>query len=131
MRVLVDTGVWFRFVRRLPQAKTIEEVLSDSRTRRHLCAISVMEIVRKWRLGKLDCPDPETWLETALEGFQVIAVDEPIARHAALWDWELKDPADRLIAAAAKIHAVELWHSDTVLRELKGFPQRYFKAPPL
>jgi PIN domain nuclease of toxin-antitoxin system len=61
----------------------------------------------------------------------VIAVDEPIARDAALWDWELKDPADRLIAAAAKIHAVELWHSDTVLRELKGFPQRYFKAPPL
>jgi PIN domain nuclease of toxin-antitoxin system len=90
-----------------------------------------MEIVRKWRTGKLDCPDPGTWLDEALEGFEVIAINEPIARQAALWEWELKDPADRIIAAAAKVHAIELWHSDTVLRDLEGFPQRYFKAPAL
>ena len=90
-----------------------------------------MEIVRKWRSGKLDCPDPGTWMHAALEGFEIIPIDEPIARQAALWDWELKDPADRLIAASAKVTGIELWHSDTVLRSLAGFPQRYFKAPPL
>ena len=88
-----------------------------------------MEIIQKWRTGKLDCPHPETWLDHALDGYQVVAVTEPIARMAAFFDWPHKDPADRLIAATAQIERVELWHSDTVLRDLRGFPQRYFKAP--
>ena len=131
MRVLTDTAVWFRFVRRLRQVRTIETVLEDSTTRRYLSAISVMEIVRKWRTGKLPCPHPETWLDDALEGFEILPVTEPIARQAALWDWEHKDPADQLIAATAQHHGIELWHTDTVLRNLPGFPQRYFKAPPV
>jgi PIN domain nuclease of toxin-antitoxin system len=43
-----------------------------------------------------------------------------------LWDWDHKDPADRLLAATAKIENAELWHTDTRLKKLKGFPQRYF-----
>jgi len=62
-------------------------------------------------------------------GFEVVPITEPIARQAALWDWEHRDPANRLIAATARIHRVELWHTDTVLEKLDGFPQRYFKGP--
>lgn len=87
-----------------------------------LSAISSFEIA-------LPCPDPAGWLDEALDGFEMIPITESIARKAALWDWEHKDPADRIIAAAACIHGVELWHSDTVLKRLPGFPQRYFKAP--
>jgi PIN domain nuclease of toxin-antitoxin system len=88
-----------------------------------------MEIVRKWQTGKLPCPDPNEWLDLALDGFEIIAITEPIARQAALWNWEHRDPADRLIAATARIHRVELWHTDTILEKLDGFPQQYFKGP--
>ena len=130
MRVLTDTAVWFRFVRKLPQDRTIESVLMDRRTRRYLSALSSLEIIQKWRTGKLPCPDPQEWLDAALEGFEVIPVSEPIARFSGYWNWDHKDPADRIIAATAELHAIELWHTDTTLRNLKGFPQRYFKAPP-
>jgi PIN domain nuclease of toxin-antitoxin system len=63
-----------------------------------------------------------------LEGFEIIPITEPIARQAALWKWDHRDPGDRLIAAAAVSHRIELWHNDTVLEKLGGFPQRYFKA---
>ena len=39
MRVLADTGVWFRFVRRLPLPRKIEIVLADTATQRYLCPI--------------------------------------------------------------------------------------------
>jgi PIN domain nuclease of toxin-antitoxin system len=131
VRILLDTAIWFQFVRRLPISATVESVLQEPTTRRYISSISSMEIVRKWRVGKLPCPNPVTWLDSALDGFAVLPVTEPIARQAALWDWDHKDPSDRLIAATAHVESVELWHTDTVLRGLSGFPQRYFKAPPL
>ena len=131
MRVLADTGVWFGFVRRLPMTRKIETALADAATQRYPCPISSMEIVRKWASGKLPCPDPQEWLDRALQGFEVLPITEPIARQAALWEWDHRDPADRLIAATAERHRIELWHTDTLLKNLAGFPHRYFKASPL
>ena len=131
MKVLVDTGVWFRFVRRLPLPKKVEAMLEDMETERYLCPISTMEIIRKWRTGKLPVPDPRDWLDDALQGFEILPVTEPIARIAASWDWEHKDPADRLIAATAERHQIELWHTDTILQKFDGFPHRYFRATVL
>jgi PIN domain nuclease of toxin-antitoxin system len=128
MEILVDTGIWFCFVRRLPLPRGVEQTLENSATERYLCPISSMEIVRKWQTGKLPCPDPRTWLDMALEAFEILPITESIARQAALWDWDHRDPADRLIAATAQHHAIPLWHTDTRLAKLAGFPQRYFKA---
>jgi PIN domain nuclease of toxin-antitoxin system len=126
MDILADTGVWFRFVRRLPLPRKIEAALDNAANHRYLSPISSMELVRKWRLGKLPCPDPSTWFDAALEGFEILPITEPIARQAALWEWEHKDPADRLIAATARVHGIELWHTDEVLKRIDGFPHRYF-----
>src|SRR5690349_7805338 len=128
MRLLVDTAVWFRFVRRLPLPRKVETVIEAADTKRFLSPISSMEIVRKWQSGKLPGPDPQTWLDLALEGFEILPITEPIARKAALWDWSHKDPADRIIAATALHHGIELWHTDTVVEKLTGFPHRYFKG---
>lgn len=106
----------------------MEKMLSETSTHRYLSPISIMEIVRKWRIGKLPCENPDEWLDAALEGFAILPITEPIARLAAQWDWELKDPADRIIAATAQAHLMELWHTDTVLEKLEGFPHRYFKG---
>jgi PIN domain nuclease of toxin-antitoxin system len=131
VRVLADTGIWFRFVRRLPLPRKVESTLANAETQRYLCPISSMEILRKWQTGRLPCPDPRDWLDEAIQGFEVLPITEPIARLAASWDWEHKDPADRLIAATAERHGIELWHTDTGLARLAGFPQRYFKGVSL
>ena len=39
---------------------------------------------------------------------------------------DTKDPADRLLAATAQCEEVELWHTDTVIKKMTGFPHRYF-----
>lgn len=90
-----------------------------------------MELLRKWRIGKLPCPDPATWFDSALDGFEILPITEPIARQAAFWEWEHKDPADRLIAATARVHGIELWHTDETLKKLAGFPQKYFAGLPV
>jgi PIN domain nuclease of toxin-antitoxin system len=45
----------------------VEAALEDSGNQRFLCPISSMEVVRKWRTGRLPCSDPATWLDLALD----------------------------------------------------------------
>jgi PIN domain nuclease of toxin-antitoxin system len=81
--------------------------------------------------GQIALSRSEHMVGPALGGFEILPVTEPIARQAALWEWEHRDPADRLIAATARLHGIELWHTDTSLQKLTGFPQRYFRAVEL
>jgi PIN domain nuclease of toxin-antitoxin system len=125
MRVLADTNVFIKFCRRLPLPEVIEQTLADPHTERLLSPVSVIELFRLWQSGQV--PDhPDTWLDLALPSWRVVPITVPVARLSVLWDWDHKDPADRLLAATAKIENVALWHTDTRLRRLKGFPQRYF-----
>jgi PIN domain nuclease of toxin-antitoxin system len=110
VEILADTRVWFRFVRRLPLPRKIEAALNDISNRRYLCPISSMEIVRKWQIGKLPCPDPNTWLDLALEGLKCFR------------------SRSQLIAATAQRYGIELWHTNKMPRKITGFPQRYFKG---
>jgi PIN domain nuclease of toxin-antitoxin system len=45
-----------------------------------------------------------------------------------LWDWSHGDLVDRTLAAIAAETGLVLVHTDTVLKGLPGFPQRYFPA---
>jgi PIN domain nuclease of toxin-antitoxin system len=125
MRILVDTNIFIRFCRRLPLPAVVEASLADPQTERLLSPVSVIELFRLWQNGRV--PDnPDTWLDLALPSWKVLPITVPVARLSVLWDWDHKDPADRLLAATAKVENAELWHTDTKLRRLKGFPQRYF-----
>lgn len=125
MRVLADTNVFIKFCRRLPLAEEVERTLNLPDTERCLSPVSVIELFRKWQEG--DVPDnPDTWLDLALASWTILPVTVPIARQSVLWGWPHRDPADRLIAATAQVEKAALWHTDTVLKKLTGFPQRYF-----
>jgi PIN domain nuclease of toxin-antitoxin system len=129
VKVLVDTNVFIKFCRRLPLPDEVEAVLSNNHTQRHLSPASIIELFRLWKKGAV--PDnPDTWLDRALPSWIILPVTVPIARQSALWPWEHKDPADRLLAATAYCESIELWHTDTVLKQLPGFPQRYFTNTP-
>ena len=125
MRVLSDTNVFIKFCRRLPLPTQVERALLQASTERYLSPASVMELYRLWQKGAV--PDnPDTWLDQALPSWSVLPVTVAIARQAILWPWDHRDPADRLLAATAQVHRLELWHTDTKLRKLTGFPHRYF-----
>lgn len=125
MRILADTNVFICFTRRLPLDPQIDRTLSNIEAERCLSPVSIIELYRKWQTGHVP-DDPDTWLERALAAWTILPVTVPIARQSVLWTWRHKDPADRLLAATAMIDQVELWHTDTRLKEFAGFPQRYF-----
>ena len=99
MRLLADTNIFIKFVRRLPLNGEAEAALANPETERCLSPVSVIELYRKWQSG--DVPDnPDKWLDMALTSWTVLPVSVPIARQSVLWTWAHKDPADRLLAAS-------------------------------
>jgi PIN domain nuclease of toxin-antitoxin system len=84
-----------------------------------------MERSRLWQNGVV--PDsPDTWLEQALRFWSILPITVAIARQSILWPRAHRDPVDRSLAATGHVERVELWHTNTTLRKLTGFPQRYF-----
>jgi PIN domain nuclease of toxin-antitoxin system len=128
VRVLADTNLFIMFCRRLALPAVVERTLADPQTERMLSPVSVIELFRLWQSGKVPDP-PDTWLDLALPSWTILPITVPIARLSVLWDWEHKDPADRLLAATAKVENAELWHTDARLKKFKGFPHRYFVNP--
>ncbi len=125
MRILADTNVFIKFNRRLPLAAEVETVLESGLAERFISAVTVVEMFRLWKAGKIPL-NPDAWLDDALKSWTVIPVNTAIARQSVLWDWPHQDPADRILAATAKMEKIELWHTDTRLKKFSGFPQRYF-----
>lgn len=125
MKILADTNLFVKFYHRQPLPVGVEAVLESDVTERFISAATVIEIYRLWR-GRRILIDPDSWLDEALQSWVVIPINTAIARQSVLWDWPHKDPADRILAATAQIEKVELWHTDTMLKKLTGFPHRYF-----
>lgn len=127
MRVLLDTGVWFRRYHGLPLRKSLLRFLETEVTGFCLCPLSIEEIAYKWKRGRLeDVPDPKEWMEHSLLNFEMINLSAEAALRAGLWPWNHGDPVDRALAAIAALEGVTLVHTDRVLAQLKDFPQRYF-----
>ena len=125
MRVLADTNIFIKFNRKLPLAAEVETVLESNVVERSISAVSIIELFWLWKTGRVPL-NPDEWLDKALESWAVLPITAPIAQQSVLWDWPHQDPADRIIAATAKIEKIELWHTDKVLKKTSGFPQRYF-----
>ena len=125
VRILADTNLFIKFHRQLPLPTAVETALEADSTERFLSAISVIELFWLWKNGRVPL-NPDEWLDAALDSWTILPITAPIGRQSVLWDWAHKDPADRILTATAQIEKIELWHTDTVLKKLKGFPQRYF-----
>ena len=125
MRVLADTNLFVKFYHRQPLPIGVEAVLESDVVERFFSAVSVIELYRLWQRRRI-LIDPDAWLDDALKSWTVLSLTAPIARQSVLWDWPHRDPADRILAATAKVEKIELWHTDTIIKKLTGFPQRYF-----
>jgi PIN domain nuclease of toxin-antitoxin system len=125
MKVLADTNLFVNFYHRLPLPVGVEATFESEIVERFISAVTVVEMYRLWK-GRRILIDPDAWLEDALKSWTVIPINTTIARQSVLWDWSHQDPADRILAATAKLEKIELWHTDTKLKKFSSFPQRYF-----
>jgi predicted nucleic acid-binding protein len=127
MKVLLDTGVWFRRYFQLPQKATLLRFLDVEVTEFYLSPLSIAELTFKWQRGNLKgIPDPECWIQHATNNFIMVNPSSAASLQAGLWDWDYGDLVDRVLAAIAKEHDLILVHTDKVLKDFAGFPQKYF-----
>jgi PIN domain nuclease of toxin-antitoxin system len=117
-RLLLDTHVlvrWFLESRKLskPQLRAIESAIARGE-RLAFCAMSFMEIALFARANKLALTDTvEEFFRdlTSNPTFSLLPLSYEIAIEAAALA-VLRDPADRAIAATARVHRLRLVTSD-------------------
>ena len=93
----------------------------------YLSPLSIAELTYKWNKGRLEgIPPPSNWIEESIQNFILVSPSISASQKAGLWDWDHGDLVDRLLAAIAEEEGLILVHTDKVLRNLDGFPQKYF-----
>jgi PIN domain nuclease of toxin-antitoxin system len=126
MKVLLDTHVWLWALlepRRL--RGEVSGLLGAVDTEKWLSPISVWETLILAGRGRLALkPDPESWVRSQLQRGPVrqIPLDHEIAIQSRSLLTTHQDPADRFIAATARVHELTLITADErLLQEPDGY----------
>lgn len=77
-------------------------------------AVSFYELDNKVRLRKLDLKPQELRAAVAASGLQTLAISDLHAELAAAFDWEHRDPWDRILAAQTRLEHCALVSTDVV-----------------
>jgi PIN domain nuclease of toxin-antitoxin system len=77
-------------------------------------AVSFYELDNKMRLKKLDLKPQELRAAITSSGFQTLAISDLHAELAAAFDWEHRDPWDRILAAQTRLEHCTLISTDVV-----------------
>lgn len=119
MKLLLDTHIWV-WVTGDPKrlAPDLRSVLRSETSELFLSPVSVWEVGLLADRGRLDArPDPDLWVHDALS--RVPVVEAPmtfeVARESRRVALPHRDPADRFLAATAKVYGLTLVTSDTQL----------------
>jgi len=123
LNVLLDTHIWVWWLTPgSPLTRTEREALDVAAERREVClaAISLWEAQMLYRKRRLELPLPfSDWLARAADSriVSVIPLDvETVLALDSLPHSFHGDPADRLIVATARAHALPLATRDTRIR---------------
>lgn len=131
MTFLLDTNVWlFGYFEPEVLPEEIKAILDQRDIQFGLSAISVWEAAKKHQIGKLELKQElSVWLKGALAAhIQLLALTpEIIADAMALPDFPVRDPADELIVATARVHKLTLLTTDTKLKGYRHARIQYFK----
>jgi PIN domain nuclease of toxin-antitoxin system len=128
---MLDTSVWLRGA---TEPDTLPDEMQGLLNRRDgqfgLSAISLWEIGKKHQIGRLELRrELGVWLKEAVAAHIHLLplTPEIIADAMSLPDFPVRDPADELIVATARVHKLTLLTTDTKLKSYRHAPIRYFK----
>ena len=121
--VLLDSHVWVWTVNGDAALGRKAKAVIREHGRRNAVAvsgISFWELAVKAAKGSLELlPDVRAWLAAAsrIAGLGVIDIDRDLMLRATSLEWSHADPADRVLAATAIFHDLELVTADRVILE--------------
>ena len=124
MKLLLDTNIWIWSIlapRRL--SRRVASVIDIPRGELWLSSVSVWEVLLFSEKGHLRLGmAPELWIDNALERMPLrdAPVTREVARESRRLPLTTSDPADRFIAATARVYDLTLVTSDEALLALKG-----------
>ena len=113
---LLDTHTFLWAVRgSLKLSSTAVKIIENAELRVFISAVSAYEIMNKFRIGKL--PEFEDVAKNYFDFVKKLDVDslpvsERHSHYAGEFDWEHRDPFDRLLAAQAFIENLTLITND-------------------
>nr|WP_156616508.1 type II toxin-antitoxin system VapC family toxin [Agrobacterium vitis] len=89
-------------------------LIEDKRNAVLVSAVSFYELDNKMRLKKLDLKPQELRAAVTASGLQTLAISDLHAELAAAFDWEHRDPWDRILAAQTRLEHCALVSTDVV-----------------
>ncbi|MDB4980490.1 MAG: twitching motility protein PilT [Myxococcales bacterium] len=126
MKLLLDTHVWLWAL--LEPARLKRDVaaqLGAESNEKWLSPISIWETLLLAERGRMKLtPDPETWVRAQLGRAPVrqVALDHEVAIESRNLRVSHQDPADRFLAATARVHGLTLVTADQrLLRRPDGY----------
>jgi len=125
VRLLLDTHIWlWSLLEPSRLSKRVAAALEDLQTELWLSPISVWEVLMlAQRKRVILTPDAEAWVRESLEQVPVheAPINHEIAIESRLIDLEHDDPADRFLAATARVYDLTLVTADRRLFRSKRF----------
>lgn len=117
MKLLLDTHVWIWSQSEPTQlGAQARRVLTAREHENHVCTVSTLELARLAAAGAISLSVPlQDWVDTALAALaaHTVTITHAIAMEAYALPGSLhKDPADRLLVAAARCHSLTLLTAD-------------------
>lgn len=115
MKVLLDSHAvywWTIGSDRLSAAARL--LIEDKANTVLVSAVSFYELDNKMRLKKLDLKPQELRAAVTASGLQTLAISDLHAELAAAFDWEHRDPWDRILAAQARLEHCAFVSTDLV-----------------
>ena len=113
MNLLLDTHVWiWSKLEPARIGKRVARELSASANELWLSPVSAWEALTLMRKGRVQVDDPISWVERAAEQLREAPLTQEIVRTAFALPWEHADPADRFLAATAKVLKLTLVTAD-------------------
>ncbi|KEQ02969.1 type II toxin-antitoxin system VapC family toxin [Pseudorhizobium pelagicum] len=104
MKVLLDSHAVYWWTigsdRLSPKARLLIE---DKANAILVSAVTFYELDNKMRLNKLDLKPQELRAAVTESGLQTLAISDLHAELAASFDWDHRDPWDRILAAQARL----------------------------
>lgn len=115
MKVLLDShAVYWWTIGSNRLSTKARSLIEDKANSILVSAVTFYELDNKMRLNKLDLKPQELRAAVTESGLQTLAISDLHAELAASFDWDHRDPWDRILAAQARLEHCTFISTDLV-----------------